>query len=555
MPHISKQTGRHILWFGLAILFAEAAQVLTTRPIQLHHTATLTYCGILIAWILTVQKRVIQWHVRRYLVSAAGACALLFVLRLCRWNFFAYSATADRYLRYIYYVPVTIAPLCVFSAAQCVGRRWRDKPLRYVRWLWIPCAAIVLGFLTNDLHGAAFHITVKSDGSYAYSHGWLYLVMAAWTAALLLWTFMTLLRRCRVLGCKRFWTIPTAWMALFTVLIGAYLIHGGSFYLWGSNLYNFQEVYSALIVGTVECFIQIGLIPSNSDYEDIFQRSRWDAVIADHSGGIVYRTADAVSPTNAQIDAALHASVIVNADHVLHARRIRGGTSCYIVDCTAINETNRQIAEAVDYLEEENDLLAEENRIRAVRATYETKNLIYDSVIPVVRPQLAEAERLLCEDAADEKTYRSGMLRALILCDYAKRRVNLAFVAHGTSELSSSELVLSIRENLEYLGAGGVETALDCPGAGMFPSAQIMMAYDFFEAALEAALPGLGAMFVSVETGDALRLKLVMETPSALPPRDWLARQRQRLGAELTLLMDEDGGFARLAFGKGGEAK
>lgn len=551
MPHTSKRTRRHILGFAAAILFAAVSNILMPEIVPLSYTATLMYCAVLTAWILTVQKRVIQWHIRRYLIAAAGACALLFVLRVCRWNFFAYSATADRYLRYIYYVPVTIAPLCVFSAAQCVGRRWRDKPLRYVRWLWIPCAAIVLGFLTNDLHGAALRITAKSDGSYSYSHGWLYLVMAAWTAALLLWSFGTLLHRCRVLGCKRFWAIPVAWAAVFTVLIVTYLIHGGSFYLWGSNLYNFQEVWSALIVGTAECFIQIGLIPSNNDYEEIFQKSHWDMALADRDGNIVYHSADAFVPERAQTVAALRESVAIDDGHILHAREIPGGISTWLVDRTRVNKTNEQLAEAVEYLEEENDLLAEENRVCAERAAYETQNRLYDGVIPIVQPQLSEAERLLREDTEDDAAYRANMLRAMVLCDYAKRRINLSLIAHEKLVLSSDELVLAIRETLEYLSAGEIETAVECRGGAPFPTEQLMMTYDFFETVLEAALPALGALFVHIETRGALQLKCVMETPSALPPEDWLARQRQKLGAELELCREDEGSaFARLSFGK-----
>ncbi len=552
MPHTSKQTKRHILWFAAAILLTETVHVLTPQPIPLHQTATLMYCGILIAWILTVQRRVIQWHIRRYLIAAAGACALLFILRACRWNFFTSSQDVSRYLWYSYYIPFAIAPLCLFSAAKCVGRRWADAPLRYVRWLWLPCGAMILGFLTNDLHGAAFHITAYRDEKYVYTHGWLYMALVAWTAALLLWAFSALLRRSLALGCRRFWYVPTAWMATFTALIAFFLANGGSPHLGRFSLYNFQEVWTALIVGTAECFIQIGMIPSNNDYEEIFRKSHWDAALTDREGNVAYRSAGSFLPTSAQLNAARWEPVPVDANHVLHAQEISGGVSCWLVDRTRINETNERIAEAVEYLKEENDLLAEENRVRAARAAYETQNLIYDGVIPVVQSQLSEAERLLHDVTADGETYRRGMLRAMILCDYAKRRINLSLVAHGTVEISSNELVLSIRETLEYLGAGGVETALECTGTGMFQTERIMMAYDFFETVLEAALPDIGALFVNIETNGALQLKLVMETPSALPDGDWFARQRQKLDAEVEFRREEDGGYARLSFKSGG---
>ena len=553
MPYVSKRTKRHILWFAAAILSAAAVNILTPNAIPLHQTATLTYCGILIGWILTVQKRVIQWHIRRYLIAAAGACALLFILRACRWVFFASSQAIRRYLWYAYYIPFAVAPLCILCAAKCVGRRWRDEPLRIVKWLWLPCGAMILGFLTNDLHGAAFRITAYEDGNYVYTHGWLYAAMAAWTAALMLWAFSALLRRCSVLGCRNLWYIPGGWAAAFTALIGVFLWNGGSPHLGGLSLYNFQEIWAALIVGMAECFIQIGLIPVNNDYEEIFQKSRWNTALTERDGNVVYRSADGFLPTTAQIEAARRAPFALDENHILHTRETVSGLSCYVIDRTRINDTNERIAEAVEYLEEENDLIAEENRIRAARAAYETQNLIYDSVIPVVWPKLSEAERLLRGETADEAAYRAGMLRAIVLCIYAKRRINLSLVAHGTKTLPSNELVLAIRETLEYLSASSIQKALDCRCAGIIPTERIMMAYDFFETALEAALPDLSALFVCIETQDAFQLKLIMETPSALPNEDWLARQREKLGAKIELRQEEESGaFVRLSFGKEG---
>ncbi len=556
MLHISKRSKRHILWFALAILAGVLAHLLTPGHIPFSGLSTSIYCGILTAWILTVQKRVIQWHVRRYLIVTAGACALLLILRVCRWDYFTWSADVSRRLWYAYYIPFVLSPLCLLCAAKCVGKRWADRPLRFVRWLWIPCGAITLGFLTNDLHGAAFRITSFSNGGESYTHGWLYWVMAVWCAALLLWAVSALLRSCAIVGVRKYWFIPVLWMAIFAALLIVFIVNGGSPHWGGYSLYNFQEVWAALLVGTAECFIQIGLIPANTDYEEIFQKLPWDAVLTDRDGNVVYHSAGAFLPTRVQIDAGLRWPFAVDANHVLHCRNILGGVSSWLVDRTRINETNRQIAEAVEYLEEENDLLAEENRIRAARASYETQNRIYDGVIPVVRPQLFEAERLLREETADEGAYRQKMLRAMVLCDYAKRRVNLSLVAHGVDSLPSSELALAIRETLEYLSSGEIETGLECSGAEKFPSEQLVMAYDFFETVLETALPGLSALFVRIAAKDALRLMLVMETPSALPPEGWFARRRERLGAEIEVSEDgESGCFVRLTFGKGGAAE
>ena len=55
----------------------------------------------------------------------------------------------------------------------------------------------------------------------------------------------------------------------------------------------------------------------------------------------------------------------------------------------------------------------------------------------------------------------------------------------------------------------------------------LQAAYDFFESALEAALPTLSALLVRVEYGGCLSVRLMMEDAKALPDPAPLARTGQ----------------------------
>ena len=60
------------------------------------------------------------------------------------------------------------------------------------------------------------------------------------------------------------------------------------------------------------------------------------------------------------------------------------------------------------------------------------------------------------------------------------------------------------------------------------------LAYDFFEAAVEAALPGLSALLVNLHAGaDGLTLRLSLEDAQPLLA-DWAAQRRAPLHASLT---------------------
>ena len=93
-------------------------------------------------------------------------------------------------------------------------------------------------------------------------------------------------------------------------------------------------------------------------------------------------------------------------------------------------------------------------------------------------------------------------------------------------------------------------------GNAVLPSARIVLAYDFFEAAVEAALPALSALLVNLHAGaEGLTLKLAMEDArSALPP-DWEQARRTAHGAELRVERQDGTLFAALKIGKAGDGE
>ena len=114
-----------------------------------------------------------------------------------------------------------------------------------------------------------------------------------------------------------------------------------------------------------------------------------------------------------------------------------------------------------------------------------------------------------------------------ILGAYVKRRGNLALICEKEALLSTDELAYCIRESLIDLTAYGVVCSFHQKGKGLVSGAQLQAAYDFFESALEAALPTLSALLVRVEYGGCLSVRLMMEDAKALPDPAPLARTGQ----------------------------
>lgn len=549
--NISCASRRRIALFFLALALTETVNYLSNTPLfPVENLTNILYPMILLAWLITVKHRLLQPQVRRYYILGALLLIATFIARYLRYNITPSHSAFYRWLWYIYYLPFTAVPLCSFSAAFFSGREETAAAPRWLDGLWLACGCLTVLILTNDLHGLMFRLS--APGSADYTYGPVYYAVVVWIAAVTLTGFGILMHRCRLSQCRALWYIPVLAAVPGVALLAWYYANGGSSpRLLGYNLYNVQEAYMLLFLFVWESCVQIGLILSNTDYEMIFALSPLNALITDGKGKLRLAAAGMASPSPEMLSAALDAPQKLDGDHILKSHLIRGGAAYWVEDISAVNRANRAIEDAIEYLEDEQIQLAEEASIKTERQTYETQNRIYDSIAPLVQPQLARAQRLLTGEIADEAEFRRRLTESLVLCVYAKRRVNLALLASGEAALSTLELELSIRETMEYLDLSGVACSLERIGReAALPSDELLLAYDFFAALLEAALPDLSAIFAVLQTEPCLALKVGLAAPTALPAREWRGGQLAALGADVSYTEEDGLSFARLSFGE-----
>ena len=116
------------------------------------------------------------------------------------------------------------------------------------------------------------------------------------------------------------------------------------------------------------------------------------------------------------------------------------------------------------------------------------------------------------------------------------------------------ELALCIRESISHLEEVRVVSSLCMHGNGAFHPGAIILAYDFFEAAVEAALPSLSALLVNLRAdADGLALRLSMEDVCAALPGDWEAARLAQHRGEFTMETQGETLFATLRLRKAGD--
>ena len=148
-----------------------------------------------------------------------------------------------------------------------------------------------------------------------------------------------------------------------------------------------------------------GLKPSNSEYTALFRLSHIGAEISDNDGTPLYRSLNYLQGNNIR----------------RHQMAISGGSVVWTEDMSVICRLNENIQNALDDINEENELIRQENAIREERIRYETQNRLYDSIARRVHTQAETIQTLLCSDGKSEETFQDDLRLAAVMGAYVKR--------------------------------------------------------------------------------------------------------------------------------------
>ena len=225
----------------------------------------------------------------------------------------------------------------------------------------------LLGVLTNDGHQLAFRFLTgrMSDGA-GYAHGVVYYAAMAWAIALMLASVGIIFHKCRVLESR-----SRAWIPLCVFLFGA-LLSTASF----ANAYTFHKVPECCCLTFIalwESCLQIGLVPTNGNYQLFFTESALAAQIADQDGQVLYRSQSAPTLTQEQMQASHDAPLMLSADERLQSAPVHDGFFYWVENVATINRVKMHLEETCALLNEENELVRAETALRRERAEIEEK--------------------------------------------------------------------------------------------------------------------------------------------------------------------------------------
>lgn len=469
----------------------------------------LIYIGLLAAWGISVQTRIIQTQVRRYLLVIAGLMLLWLTLRTVKYN--TYHMTAERFLWYGYYLPMLFIPVLAVLVALSLGKPENYRLPKWTHFLYLPSALLFLLVLTNDLHQLVFFFPTGVLSTREYDYGIGYYVVLAWMVLCAAAALVIILAKCRIPQSRRYLWLPVVPFALALGYCAAYI--KGVYWVW--LLAGDLTVSMCLIITAIfESCIQCSLIQSNTHYAELFHASTIGALITDRDFSVACAAENARSVDSQTLMAAAE-SPVVTADGIrISEAPIRWGHVFWEDDISPMLAVLKELDDTREELQSYGSILQAENAQKTRRKKLEEQERLYRAMqekaaAPAVRlSNLAKA----LQGVQDADAARFLLWKMTVIGAYLKRRSNLIFLADRDGMVPVSEVALCLNESMDNLRLHVRRCAsrLDFEGELRLETAAAL--YDFFEAAIELAMDDLSGAAANVtRKEDACILSLMLQ--------------------------------------------
>ena len=503
------------------------------------------FIGLFCFWGFSVKKRIMQIQVRRFLLAVAALMLFWFMVREFKFRF-VMSAEADRYLWYLYYVPLLLVPILALSISLSLGKGESYRLPRWIYLIYVPTLALIFLVLTNDLHQFAFRFTDPAHrDEWHYVYGWLYYLVSAWIYGCSLLSLLLMLTKLRSPRGKRI-----LWMPFVPIAVA--LIYGVLYAIQNEFVHHLfgdiSAVFCLVFIAFFEICIRCSLIHSNSRYADLFYASEGiSAQITDNDYTLCYRASDAGHIDEAQMRLAESGPIVLEDKQRLCNNPIAGGHAIWTEDISALLAAREMLESRGEELAERNALLQLEYEKEREHKRIEEQNRLYDLLQSKTQTQLDTIETLIgLYKTTDEQAQKQRILaKIIVLGSFIKRRKNFVLTADEAPVMPESVLSGALGESYRSLRLIGIQGAFLVQFDEAYQDAQTLIAfYDFFEYILESVMDQ--AQFINVVAGDVGVQKRIRISVDVLKD---LAVQERFPGARC---VQEDDGSIYLFTAEGG---
>ena len=498
------------------------------------------YMLLLFGWQHTISTKITQKTMRSHLTAQNIVSILYLSVRFVQDAFLYVNISWMRFTGYFINIAAVFIPLFGLYGAFYLGRSEDYRISKKWYLLLIPACFLSVMALTNDLHHFFYYIMPEESQPNLYFRPYI------GTYIIYLWGLWMIGRQVYVIYRRNGTTKSDP---LYRKLIPFYepillflfsIPYAATAYVVRFELVEYSAGLIFILVLCWELYILTGLIPVNTQYEEVFRRSTVAMQIFSSSGETIAVSENAAEITPAILEALKqNQHFSVTEDIIMHLHQIPGGYMVWQTDLSQIHHALRELWKLNAELEERRDLLAQEIRIQSDETSIQARNDIYDSLSSELAAQLALLKKILSKQiiAADDWN------RICLIGTYIKRFCNLQLTYQEQQTIPIGDLAISLQDMAKCMKNLDIGTSLDfCPASNLEPKL-ILLIMKTLQEILEAA--DFCLTCVAIRIGDTACFEIT-GTPHAFAPRfskDGYLFQTQKIpaGYRLLLLKEENG--------------
>ena len=460
-------------------LFAAAALLLAVsayRQLSMQHwpedslrpyLVWAVYMLLLFGWQYTISTKITQKTMRTHLTAQNIISILYLTVRFVQDAFLYVNIPWMRFTGYFINIAAVFIPLFGLYGAFYLGRPEDYRISKKWYLLLIPACFLSVMALTNEWHHFLYYIVPEEPQPNLYFHPYI------GTYIIYLWGLWMIAHQVHVIYQRNGTTKSDP---LYRKLIPFYepillflfsIPYAATAYVVRFELVEYSAGLIFILVLCWELYILVGLIPVNTQYEDVFRRSTVAMQILSSDGERIAVSENAAEISPAMLEALKqNQHFSVTEDVIMHLHQIPGGCMIWQTDLSQINHAFRELQRLNAELEEEQDLLAQEIRIQSDEASVQARNDIYDSLSTEVAGQLASLTTLLSKESLSTDDWN----RICLIGTYIKRFCNLQLTYQEQKTIPMGDLAISLQDVAKCMKKLGIRTSLDfCPTSNLEP--------------------------------------------------------------------------------------
>lgn len=416
------------------------------------------YMLLLLRWQYTITTKITQKAMHCHLTAQNIVSILYLTVRFIQDAFLYVNIPWMRFTGYFINIAAIFIPLFGLYGSFYLGRPENYRISRKWYLLLIPACFLSVTALNDNLYHFFYYIVPNEPQPNLYFHPYIgTYIVHIWALSMIAYQVYFIYQR----------NGTTKSDPLYRKLIPFYepillflfsIPYAATAYVVRFELVEYSAGLIFILVLCWQLYILTGLIPVNTQYEEVFRRSTVAMQILSPNDERIAVSENAAEITPAMLEALKqNQHFSATEDITMHLHQIPGGYMVWQTDLSQINQALRELQRLNAELEEEQDLLAQEIRIQSDETSIRAHNDIYDSLSSEVAGQLALMEEVLSKESLSSEDWN----RICLIGTYIKRFCNLQLTYQEQQMIPVGDLAISLQDMAKCMKSIGIRTSLD----------------------------------------------------------------------------------------------